>query len=97
MLIHASFVQYTQSEVLVLLMRLAEELYFERNDEVLLILDLISRMVTFSTVFFSSFIARVFMDLEKYWLHQLVYFTIYCSRGVVAKKLGGQAFMLYFE
>lgn len=52
MLIHASFVQYTQSEVLVLLMRLAEELYFERNDEVLLILDLISRMVTFNTVFF---------------------------------------------
>lgn len=41
--------EYTQSEVLVLLMRLAEELYFERNDEVLLILDLISRMVTFNT------------------------------------------------
>lgn len=30
------------------------------------------------------------MDLEKYWLHQLVSFTIYCSRWVVAKKLGGR-------
>lgn len=30
------------------------------------------------------------MDLEKY-------LTIYCSRWVVAKKLGGQAFMLYLN
>ncbi|XP_062019836.1 uncharacterized protein LOC133736387 isoform X1 [Rosa rugosa] len=40
--------EYTQSGVLVLLMRLAQELYFKRNEEVLLILNLLSRMVTFS-------------------------------------------------
>ncbi|XP_050146122.1 uncharacterized protein LOC126621628 isoform X1 [Malus sylvestris] len=41
--------EYKQSGVLVLLMRLSQELYFDRNDEALLILDLFRRMVTFNT------------------------------------------------
>ncbi|KAB2602656.1 nucleoporin NUP188-like protein [Pyrus ussuriensis x Pyrus communis] len=41
--------EYTQSGVLVLLMHLSQELYFDRNDKALLILDLCSRMVTFNT------------------------------------------------
>ncbi|KAM1233784.1 hypothetical protein ACFX2J_003455 [Malus domestica] len=42
--------EYTQSGVLVLLMHLSQELYFDRNDKALLILDLFSWMVTFNTV-----------------------------------------------
>ncbi|XP_068323186.1 uncharacterized protein [Pyrus communis] len=41
--------EYTQSGVLVLLMHLSQELYFDRNDKALLILDLFSGMVTFNT------------------------------------------------
>ncbi|KAM1560254.1 hypothetical protein ACFX1X_003504 [Malus domestica] len=42
--------EYTQSGVLVLLMHLSQELYFDRNDKALLILDLFSWMVTFNTI-----------------------------------------------
>ncbi|EXB39261.1 hypothetical protein L484_024956 [Morus notabilis] len=40
--------EYTHSGVLVLLMRLAQELYIDANEEVLLTLDLLNRMVSFN-------------------------------------------------
>ncbi|KAK9070882.1 hypothetical protein SSX86_009450 [Deinandra increscens subsp. villosa] len=40
--------EYTQSGVLVLLLRLAQEMYPDGSEEVLVILDLISRLVTFN-------------------------------------------------
>eukprot|EP00257_Ricinus_communis_P020943 XP_015580313.1 uncharacterized protein LOC8265348 isoform X1 [Ricinus communis] len=41
--------EYKQSGLLILLLRLAQELYLESNDDVFLTLDLLSRMVSFST------------------------------------------------
>lgn len=42
--------QYAQSGVVVLIMRLAQALYSDSSNEVLLILDLFSRIVTFNMV-----------------------------------------------
>ncbi|KAB1207586.1 hypothetical protein CJ030_MR7G022888 [Morella rubra] len=41
--------EYAQSGVLVLLLRLAQELYLDKSEEVFLTLDLLSRMVSFNT------------------------------------------------
>lgn len=42
--------QYTESGVLVLLLRLAQQLYLDRTEEVLVALDLLSRLVSFNKV-----------------------------------------------
>ena len=42
--------QYTQSGVLVLLLRLAQELYLDSTEEVLVTLDLLSRLVSLNMV-----------------------------------------------
>ncbi|GMP64171.1 hypothetical protein CsSME_00025565 [Camellia sinensis var. sinensis] len=41
---------YTQSGVLLLLLRLAQELYLNSTEEVLVTLDLLSRLVSFNTI-----------------------------------------------
>lgn len=47
---YTTFVQYPQSGVLVLLLRLAQELYLDSTEEVLVTLDLLSRLVSFNMV-----------------------------------------------
>lgn len=46
--------QYQESGVLVLLLRLAQQLYLQNPEELLVILDLLSRLVTFSKVMYSE-------------------------------------------
>lgn len=55
-----SSLQYTESGVLVLLLRLSQELYMKNPEELVITLDLLSRLVTFNTVFylFLTFIAE---------------------------------------
>lgn len=48
------YMKYTQSGVLVLLLRVAQEMYPDGSEEVLVILDLISRLVTFNKVSYTA-------------------------------------------
>ena len=58
-------VQYAQSGVLVLLLRLAQEMYLESSEEVLLAFDLLSRLVTFNMVISLFQILVVYISLGK--------------------------------
>lgn len=57
--------EYEQSGVLVLLLRLAHELYLESNEEVILTLDLLRRMVSFNTA-----VPFSLLDLGYKFYHQ---------------------------
>ncbi|KAF8406575.1 hypothetical protein HHK36_008663 [Tetracentron sinense] len=52
--------EYSQSGVFVLLLRLAQEFYLKGNDEALVILDLLSRLVSFNTA-----VCSAVMDIDN--------------------------------
>lgn len=60
-----SSLQYSESGVLVLLLRLAQEPYKQNPEELVIILDLLSRLVTFNMVFYIlvAFIAECVADI----------------------------------
>lgn len=59
------FLQYTQSGVLVLLLRVAQEMYPDGSEEVLATLDLFNRLVTFNKVI-CTIISHMLL-LYLYW------------------------------
>lgn len=66
--------QHYESGVLVLLLRLAKELYFRNSEEIIAILDLLNRLVSFNTVIYFATVFSFVVAVPRFLiLNSLLY------------------------